>query len=456
MGALAPHPPLLIPEVGGDMLLEVEDTRRAMEELALVVKDVDPDVVAVISPHGPVLPNAIGIWAAGTLRGDFARFRAPEVALTVENDLELLTVLLDEAQALGYPLQPADQAMLYRYGYPPELDYATLIPLYYLEQIEVKKPVLSMGIGFLPRRELYKLGIVLRRAVEKTGRRAVVIASGDLSHRLTEDAPAGYSPWGPIFDRTLWELLGRGDIEGILSMEEELLEAAGECGYRSLVMMLGCWDGKSIKTVPLSYEGPFGVGYGVCLIHQEGFSVSILDRNREDSHDSHHHPLVELARRTVEAIARGEPPPSPKDVVLPPDLPFRAAVFVTLEKDGQLRGCIGTIEPVHSSLVEEVIANARQAAFADPRFPPVRPHELGRITYSVDVLGEPEPVTDESRLDPKVFGVIVRAGRRVGVLLPDITGVDTAKAQVDIARRKAGIRADEPVELYRFKVDRYT
>jgi AMMECR1 domain-containing protein len=114
------------------------------------------------------------------------------------------------------------------------------------------------------------------------------------------------------------------------------------------------------------------------------------------------------------------------------------------------------LEPVHSNLAEEVIANARQAAFGDPRFPTVKVDELGRITYSVDVLGEPEPAADERDLDPKVFGVIVRAGRRVGVLLPDIEGIDTAQVQVDIARRKAGIGPNEPVELYRFRVERYT
>jgi len=455
LGALSPHPPLLIPEVGGDMLLEVDDTKRAMERLALAVREVDPDVVVIISPHGPIMPGSIGIWAVGTLKGDFARFGAPEVAFTVENDLELLSVLLDEGRAAGYPLQGVDEALLKRYGYPPDLDYATLIPLYYLEKAGVRKPVLPMGMGFFHPRKLYEFGVILRRGVEKAGRRAVIIASGDLSHRLTVDAPAGYSKSGPAFDRTLWDLLSKGDVEGILNIDPQLREDAGECGYRSLVMMLGCWEGRSVKTVPLSYEGPFGVGYGVCLIRDKDLYLASLGED-EGRQSSRPHPLVELARRTVEAIARGEAPPSAEDVSLPGDLPARAAVFVTLYRDGHLRGCIGTIEPVHSSLAEEVISNARQAAFADPRFLPVRAFELNRITYSVDVLGEPEPVDDERQLDPRIYGVIVRSGRRVGVLLPDIEGIDTAKTQVDIARRKAGIRPDEPVELYRFRVIRYT
>jgi AmmeMemoRadiSam system protein A len=456
LGALAPHPPLLIPEVGGDMLKEVESTRWAMGRLALAVKEADPDVVVVISPHGPLSRNAVGIWTAARLRGDFAQFRAPEVALTVETDQGLLAAFLAEGQAAGYPLQGVDQAALLRYGHAPGLDYASLIPLYYLEKAGVRKPVLSTGMAFMRARRLYEFGMILRRAVEKAGRRAVVIASGDLSHRLTEDAPAGYSASGAVFDRTLWELLSKGDIEGILNIDPQLLEAAGECGYRSLVMMLGCWDGRPIATVPLSYEGPFGVGYGVCLVHEQGFSLAGFNDDEEITRKPRLHPLAALARRTVEAVARGEAPPSSQDAALPPGLPDQAAVFVTLEMQGHLRGCIGTIEPVHASLAEEVIANARQAAFGDPRFLPVRDYELPMLSYSVDVLGEPEAVADEGELDPEIFGIIVKAGRRVGVLLPGIEGVSTPAAQVDIARRKAGIGPDEPVKLYRFRVDRYT
>ena len=198
------------------------------------------------------------------------------------------------------------------------------------------------------------------------------------------------------------------------------------------------------------------MGYGVCIIHQKGLSISSLNGNREGSHTPRRHPLVELARRTVEAIAQGEQPPSPKDTALPKDLPSRAAVFVTLEKDGRLRGCIGTLEPVHSNLAEEVISSARQGRLWRSPLLPVSPDELGAITYSVDVLGEPEPVADEGDLEPQLFGVIVRSGRRVGVLLPDIEGINTAAVQVNIARRKAGIGPDEPVELYRFTVNRYT
>lgn len=133
----------------------------------------------------------------------------------------------------------------------------------------------------------------------------------------------------------------------------------------------------------------------------------------------------------------------------------RAGAFVCLKKDGELRGCIGTISPVTDSLAAEIRNNAISSATSDFRFPPVEPSELDRLTYSVDVLEEPEDIPDIGHLDPKVYGVIVYSGRRKGLLLPDLEGVDTAEEQVRIASMKAGIGPGEPVSLQRFKVTRH-
>lgn len=134
----------------------------------------------------------------------------------------------------------------------------------------------------------------------------------------------------------------------------------------------------------------------------------------------------------------------------------RAGVFVCLKKSGDLRGCIGTIEPTTGNIAEEIRNNAISAALRDPRFPPVGPGELATLTYSVDVLEEPEDIPDVSHLDPKVYGVIVRGDRgRSGLLLPDLEGVDSAEEQFRIAMMKSGIGPGEPVELQRFKVTRH-
>jgi hypothetical protein len=165
------------------------------------------------------------------------------------------------------------------------------------------------------------------------------------------------------------------------------------------------------------------------------------------------HPVVRLAKEAVENYVRKGRIPKPRE--LTPEMRERAGVFVSLHKHGQLRGCIGTFEPVKGDVAEEIIANAISSSTMDPRFPPVTESELGDLEYSVDILTAPEPVTDLSHLDPKEYGVIVESGWRRGLLLPDLEGVDSVEEQIAICRLKAGISVGEPVNLYRFQVRRF-
>lgn len=172
------------------------------------------------------------------------------------------------------------------------------------------------------------------------------------------------------------------------------------------------------------------------------------------------HPLVRLARETVESYIRQKKIPKPKELIAPgdltPEMKERAGVFVSIKKFGELRGCIGTFEPTRANVAEEIITNAISSATQDPRFDPVNAAELPHLSYSVDVLTKPEPVENESQLDPKRYGIIVEGGGRRGLLLPDLEGVNTVKEQIDICRRKAGIFPHEPIKLYRFEVRRYS
>ena len=168
------------------------------------------------------------------------------------------------------------------------------------------------------------------------------------------------------------------------------------------------------------------------------------------------HPITALAKKTVETYINTHKRLSPPAELLP-EMKKKAGVFVSIhEKNGDLRGCIGTFEPWQKNIAEEIIANAVSAATRDPRFEPITPAELGNLEYSVDVLTAPEPVKDVSQLDPKKYGVIVgTADGRRGLLLPDLEGVDTAEYQIEICRQKGGISPNEPVQLYRFEVKRY-
>ncbi len=165
------------------------------------------------------------------------------------------------------------------------------------------------------------------------------------------------------------------------------------------------------------------------------------------------HSLVRLAKKTVEAYIKEGKVFKPQRLTL--KMKERAGVFVSIHRLGELRGCIGTIEPQRSNLAEEIILNAISSAIRDPRFLPITPAELKDLEYSVDVLTKPEPVKSKDQLDPKRYGVIVEAGFRKGLLLPDLEGVDTVEEQINICRQKAGIAPNEPVKLYRFEVKRY-
>lgn len=461
VGGVCPHPPVMVPEVGGRDAEVVISSQKAMMELGRRVKESGAQVVALISPHGPVFRDAVAVWAEERLAGDLAPFGARQVRFEVENDLALARAVQEEAAALGVNVVLLDKKAARSYGLTPDLDHGTVVPLYFLRRAGVGQPILPVGMSFLPRPKLYAFGAALARAAARLERKLAVLASGDLSHRLTPDAPAGFDPRGAEFDREIVRLVGAADAEGVLGIDEALASRAGECGLRSIIMALGAFDGLSVKAEVLSYEGPFGVGYMVAHLAPEGEDPArrLLERLAERAQQARRARrekegfLVRVARRALENYFAGR---EEREVEVPPEFARRAGVFVSLHKEGQLRGCIGTVAPQHKNIVEEVAANALAAALRDPRFPPVTAEELPDLEIKVDVLSPPEPVQGPQDLDPRKYGVIVRSRGRQGLLLPDIEGVDTVEEQLEIARRKAGIAPGEPVQLYRFTVERHT
>lgn len=169
------------------------------------------------------------------------------------------------------------------------------------------------------------------------------------------------------------------------------------------------------------------------------------------------HPLVRLAEEAITVFLAHQRVIEPPAMLFAeiPEAGSPAAAFVCLKREGRLRGCVGTTEPAQGTLAAEIIENAISAATRDPRFPPLQRFELDALAISVDVLEPIEAVPDLSMLDPRLYGVIVRSGERRGVLLPDLEGIESVVQQVSVAREKAGIKPDEPVELLRFKVKRY-
>ena len=458
LGAIiTPHPPVLLPEVGGGREREIAATDRAMRTAAETVAAWQPDVIIVSSPHTILYRDYFHIAPGDGAVGDMSRFGAPEVRIQASYDTLLREEIIRRAEAEGLHAGTLGQR-------DSELDHGVLIPLYYLRKAGVRCPIVRMGLsGFSPL-DHYRLGKCVQDAVNALGRRAVFLASGDLSHKLKADGPYGYAPEGPQFDDAVTRTMASGDFLEFLTIDPALCERAAECGLRSFQMMAGALDGLAVEPQLLSHEGTFGVGYAIALFPVTGRNDSrcyekdyLLAKNdRLATRKANEDPWVKLARRSLETYVKT----GQRLISLPEDLPAemttqQAGAFVSLHKNGQLRGCIGTIAPTCDNLAWEIVQNAVSACSRDPRFSPVRPDELDELEYSVDVLGAPEPVDSPAALDPKTYGVIVSCGGRRGLLLPDLDGVDSVEAQLSIALQKGGIRENEPYKIERFKVVRH-
>lgn len=452
---IAPHPPIMVPEVGREAIAEVRKSIDGMADLTQRIIDLGVETIILISPHAPLEPAAFIAYDGPQLFGDFAKFRAPTATAHAELDDELLTEITAAA---------ASENLIVMRIRGQDLDHGTAVPLYFLQHNGWNGKVVALGYSFLSNEDHLRFGKCIRSAIAKVGRRVAFVASGDLSHRLKPDAPAGYNPHAHLFDEEVVEAIRSGVPDQIVNIDQDLRRAAGECGYRSMLVALGMIQDAKQSTEVISYEAPFGVGYLVAQLFSEpvavaGAAPSFLAKSTVEpgpvagGADS----IPALARQTIETFVNTN---SIIDLPnnLPEELNARAGCFVSIKThDGQLRGCIGTIEPVTDTLAEEIIANALSAATRDPRFQPVRRDELPNLKYSVDVLSAPEvcPIED---LDPKVYGVIVEdeKGLHRGLLLPNLEGIRSATDQVEIASRKAGITAGTPVKISRFRADRYS
>lgn len=257
--AISPHPPIIVPTIGSPTdLKKVKKTIEGMEKLSEIFAQAKPETVLVISPHGPVEFNQFSIVNSPILSGHFYYFGDSQTELIFRNEPALIEFIKKEAEKEKISLRLVNQK---------ELDHGTLVPLYYLSQKLPNIKIVPIAFSFLDLKTHFKFGKTLQNAIkfyQKSDRRKcrmAIVASGDLSHRLTFDAPAGYSPQGKEFDNLLVDLLRKKDVEGILNLDVNLVEEAGECGYRSIIILLGALDSLDWQPEILSYEGPFGVGY---------------------------------------------------------------------------------------------------------------------------------------------------------------------------------------------------
>jgi len=463
-GFAVPHPPLIIHEVGRGEEKGIQDTIDAYIQVARRVAELKPDTIVVSSPHAPAYYDAFAIAPGPTLHGDMAQFRARKVRVDADIDTELVDRILDVTNDAKFRVS----STAWR-GKP--MDYAALIPLHFVEKFYHDYKLVEVGLSGFSAQDHFRLGQVIANCANDLGRRVVWIASGDMSHKLTEDGPYGFNPAGPKFDAAVCKIFKSGDLHKLFSLDPQMCEDAAYCGLPSWEMMAGALDGTQYSGKLLSYEGPFGVGYGVAAFEVAGNQAAGSESAAESAASNKASdtasgdgsnaaapkvtdPYVSLAISAVDAYVKHR-----DHLPVPDGLPAemtekRAGTFVSIHEDGELRGCIGTLQPYRKNIAEEIIGNAISACSQDPRFPAVREEELPHLDYSVDVLSPSQPC-EAAELDPKHFGVIVSKGMRRGVLLPNLDGVDTVAEQVAIAKQKAGIAPSESCNLEKFTVVRH-
>ena len=471
---VVPHPPIILPEVGRGEEKEIQATTDAYNLVAEAIAALKPETVIISSPHSIMYSDYFHISPGSGAGGDMSRFNAPSVKFEETYDTELVDEICHLASLSGSKSGLSDDIQDFPAGTLGErdasLDHGTMIPLYFIEKLYHDFKIVRIGLSGLSLPMHYEMGQLIQRAVDITGRRVVYVASGDLSHKMKTEGPYGFAKEGPEYDDRIMEVCESAEFDRLLDFDEHFCGKAAECGHRSFVMMAGALDGLSVTAHRLSHQATFGVGYGICTYDINGPDESrhFLDKWRENKASAlkqrrlDEDPYVRLARFSLESYItlgkriRQSDLKGNKWEDLPPEM-FRdkAGAFVSIHKDGSLRGCIGTILPTCSCVADEIMQNAISAGTNDPRFPMIRSEELESLEMSVDVLDTPEPIDGPWQLDVRKYGVIVTSGRKRGLLLPNLDGVDTVEEQIDIARQKAGIYEDEDYSLERFEVIRH-
>jgi AmmeMemoRadiSam system protein B len=249
--AITPHSPVIIPTIGKEKLDIVKKTVFAMQTLEEELRKIQPEIIVIISPHGQIFKDVFCLNLAEKYYGNFQSFGDFQTKLEFNGNLEL-TYKIREKTETSLPLTMISEL---------NLDHGVLVPLYYLCKNLKDFSILPISYSFLDFQKHIEFGEEIKEEIMLSEKKIAVIASANLSHRLTFDAPAGYSPSGKIFDGKLVEFLLKKSINQILNLDPKLIEEAGECGFRSILILLGIIKNLNYTPELLSYEAPFGVGY---------------------------------------------------------------------------------------------------------------------------------------------------------------------------------------------------
>lgn len=251
-----PHPPIILPEIGKGQEKIIQKTINACNEVAKEIADIKPETIILTSPHAIVYSDYFHISSGNGGSGNFENFGAIGRSINVNYDEEFVDALEKEAYRENIKAGKLG-------GKDRSLDHGTMLPLTFINDEYTDYKLVRISISGLSKEEHYKLGLAISKVADRLNKKVVFIASGDLSHKLKEDGPYGISKEGPLFDKEIMSIFEKGDLTKLMDFDMVFCNNAAECGLPSFIIMAGALDGKKFDSRVLSYEGPFGVGYGV-------------------------------------------------------------------------------------------------------------------------------------------------------------------------------------------------
>lgn len=461
-GYIVPHPPLLV--MGSEQEKQkLEDTLAAYHLVKEEIRTSGAELVVLITPHGPLFVDGLCVYDKARISGNFSKFGHKEITASWDNDNSFIEALQEKTMTHGIPFVKLDAKIIEAFDLSSDLDHGAMVPLCLLGDALDDKKIVVINYGLLAVDTLYQFGQLLTNTLEDQNKKGVIVASGDLSHYLSKDGPYGLREEGVTFDKLYVEAFEEGNWQQLLFVDKDLLNQAGECGKRSIEILMGALDHYDYVTKKYAYEAPYGVGYLVGAIdpiqktNQTRLDdVLAIQKNRLSKRIESESDVVKLARSAIKLYLEEGKRYRSIEALTIEESGNRHGVFVSLKDAGGLRGCMGSTGGIAPTIEEEIVDMAIKAATRDPRFEAVTLEELERLTISVDILSRSEQVLDVNELDPKIYGVLVKSNHKHGLLLPDLEGIDTVESQIKIVLNKAGINPnEEDYSLYKFTVKRF-
>lgn len=455
-----PHPTMIIPEMGEGEEEKITATADACAKVADEIGEIKPDTVIIVTPHGPQFSNSVAFSLEEKIYGQLKKNDETKVFLNFDINVSITNNIIKELRQEHINCVRIDGKTSEIYGLSYELDYGTIIPMYFIDKKLSDYNIVHITCGNFSKYDLYKIGMTVKKVIEESDSRAVFIASGELSHRLIEGGPYGYTPEGEKFDKEITTLLSNGDVLGIFNMEQLKIDLAGECGMIPFYSMLGAMNGNKISGELLSYEGPFGIGYGVM-----NFSLSESDNNthelllndknqryqqKKNSEGVH----VKLARDSLtEYLKNGNKIDLPS-YVTEEMIENEAGVFIRILKYGKVIASGGSYLPRAKNIADEIIFSSIELTQVRVQQAGVSLSDLEDIDILVDVITDVEKVNKEE-LDPNLYGIYITSGLKNGFVFPKLPDINTSEEQIALGLKQGNISPLDDYTIERFKVSSY-